>query len=74
MTTVGSGGPDSASYYGAFDMGGNVWEWNEQDISGNRGLRGGSWFFSSFLLQSSFRNFDNPTSVLDLNGFRVAGP
>lgn len=74
VTTVGSGGPGSASYYGAFDMGGNVWEWNEQIIGGDRGLRGGAWNIFALLLQSSFRNFGTPTVVFNNSGFRVAGP
>ena len=33
----------SASPYGTFDQGGNVFEWNEQMSGSNRGVRGGSW-------------------------------
>jgi sulfatase modifying factor 1 len=34
---------NSGSYYGTYDQGGNVWEWNEAIVFGtNRGLRGGS--------------------------------
>jgi formylglycine-generating enzyme len=33
----------SASLFGTFDQGGNVWEWNETPIGDNRGLRGGSF-------------------------------
>ena len=29
VTTVGTAGAGSASFYGTFDQGGNVWEWNE---------------------------------------------
>ncbi len=43
VTTVGSAGASSDSYYGAYDLGGNVFEWNEAIISNVRGLRGGSW-------------------------------
>src|SRR5262245_47358384 len=35
---------NSASPYGTFDQGGNVWEWNETKVSSSsRGLRGGSF-------------------------------
>ena len=75
VTTVGSGGPGSASYYSAFDMGGNVWEWNEQTIGGDRGLRGGSWLNFGNFLQSSFRFLGSLPSFGDSYiGFRVAGP
>ena len=47
-------------------MGGNLFEWNEQDISGSRGLRGGSWLNSSFILQS-------PPPATTKNHSRVAG-
>jgi len=74
VTTVGSGGPGSASYYGAFDMGGNVWEWNEQTIGGGRGRRGGSWNGNSYGLRSADRNLNGPSKEYDFIGFRVAGP
>jgi len=43
VTTVGSAGPSSRSYYGTYDQGGNVSEWNDTRIRGfSRGIRGGS--------------------------------
>ena len=57
VTTVGSA--TATSFYGAFDLGGNVWEWNEQIISSSRGLRGGSWN-------------NNPGNENNNIGFRVA--
>jgi len=73
VTTVGSAGPSSDSFYGTADQGGNVWEWNEALISGSfRGLRGGSFGNVSFNLLASLRNISNPSSEgLDV-GFRVA--
>jgi formylglycine-generating enzyme required for sulfatase activity len=75
LTTVGSGGSGSASFYGAFDMVGNVFEWNEAVISDSfRGLRGGSWNPNEDVLRSSSRlNFDPDDEGLNI-GFRVASP
>lgn len=57
VTTVGSGGPGSASFYGAFDMGGNVLEWTESiiiDQSRNgRRFCGGDWRS----VENGIRNF-----------------
>ena len=63
---------NNASAYDTFDQGGNVWEWNDAVSGSSRGLRGGSWDFSDFFLQSSFRNFHDPTNEFDDVGFRVA--
>jgi len=72
VTTVGSAG--STSFYGAFDMNGNVWEWNETLIGSPRGLRGGSFNFGELGLRSSDRGNIFP-SFEDLNvGFRLASP
>jgi sulfatase modifying factor 1 len=63
----------SASPYGAYDMGGDVFQWNEALISGSfRGLRGGSWNYFSNFLASSYRVFNNPTLEYFDIGFRVA--
>lgn len=44
VTTVGSAGAGSESYYGTSDQGGNVFEWNESVILGfQRGVRGGAF-------------------------------
>lgn len=74
VTTVGSAGPLSESFYGTSDQGGNVFEWNEALISGSfRGLRGGSWYLVTSNLQSSVRYDNDPTGVDSAPiGFRVA--
>jgi formylglycine-generating enzyme required for sulfatase activity len=59
--------------YGTYDMGGDVWEWNEANISGSfRGLRGGSWYDYPLDLASSNRSLNNPTYEGLSVGFRVA--
>ena len=75
VTTVGTNG--GASAYGAFDMSGNVSEWN--DLTGaagsSRGERGGSWVnLNAFYLSSSDRSTGVPSSEGPSFGFRLASP
>lgn len=73
VTTIGSAGPSSDSYYGTFDQGGNVYEWNETIIGANRNLRGGAWGDPSASgLQSSTRFGSSPNDGYGSQGFRVA--
>ena len=74
VTTVGTnGGP---SFYGAFDMSGNVNEWN--DLTGAdgsfRGVRGGRWSGDAFGLSSSYGFSLDPSAGDDAIGFRLASP
>jgi formylglycine-generating enzyme len=71
-TAVGS---YAANFYGTFDMGGNVWEWNEAIIDGtSRGVRGGSFHLGVDSLRASSRNREltSSTSAWNTRGFRVA--
>jgi formylglycine-generating enzyme required for sulfatase activity len=64
---------NSASPYGTFDQGGNVFEWNETKvISTSRGLRGGSFDGNSYYLKASNRYYITPTLEDYGMGFRVA--
>ena len=74
VTTVGSNG--GASAYGAFDMSGNLYEWN--DLTGaagsSRGLRGSYWDDGALYLSSSVRDTYGPSNENDSFGFRLASP
>ena len=63
----------TTSPYGAFDMGGNVYQWNESVIATfSRALRGGSFYDSPDMLLSSYRTNYLGSSVVEELGFRVA--
>ena len=64
----------TTSPHSAFDMAGNVYQWNEALIFGSdRGVRGGSFDLTSNDLRSSSRGNTSPTVDYDgIFGFRVA--
>ncbi len=72
LTVVGAFAA-SPGPYGTYDMGGDVFQWNEANISGsNRGLRGGSCsYYDGYLASSSRIDFDPGSEYLSV-GFRVA--
>lgn len=73
VTSCGSGGPGSATFYGAMDMAGNVYEWNEGIIDADlRCIRGGGWHSASDFLVSSVRNGYGPDTEVDTLGLRMA--
>jgi formylglycine-generating enzyme required for sulfatase activity len=72
LTPVGAyAAKPSTSYYGTYDQGGNLWEWNETFVHDIYfGLRGGS-FDNLFGLEAAHQDsypafFENP-----IMGFRV---
>ena len=71
-TTAGSAG--STSFYGAFDMNGNVWEWNETGMGVSRGLSGGGFFSDETLLRASPLVVIDATNETSFDGFRLASP
>jgi formylglycine-generating enzyme required for sulfatase activity len=78
--------PENASWCGAIDMAGNLWEWcrdwyypNSAEAAptvatGRRSLRGGAWACDSFECRSSCRLFAAPSNRSPLIGVRVARP
>ena len=73
--TIGGAYTTSDSFYGTFDQGGNVWEWNESLTDGSHGgWRGGTWSVNgtSGSLRSSSRRQASPTFESFDVGFRVA--
>jgi formylglycine-generating enzyme required for sulfatase activity len=62
----------SSSYYGTFDQGGNVWEWNDALVSSSRGVRGGGWNGDPIGSAASYRIDDDPAFEYRFLGFRVA--
>ncbi|MSR25892.1 MAG: hypothetical protein EXS06_02580 [Planctomycetaceae bacterium] len=74
VTTAGTNG--RASAYGAFDMSGNVSEWN--DLTGapglSRGLLGGGWNGLASNVSSSAGYSNVPSGEGDFIGFHLASP
>ncbi len=73
VTTVGTNG--GASAYGAFDMSGNVLEWNDSGAGSTRGLRGGNFLNNAASVSSSTSlSFSGDTASGGTFGFRLASP
>jgi formylglycine-generating enzyme required for sulfatase activity len=72
VTDVGSY-TGSASPYGTFDQGGNLYEWNESVLSGTaRGLRGGGYINAVDFLAASTQSISGPSSESRDIGIRIA--
>jgi formylglycine-generating enzyme len=65
--------PNSASYYGTHDQGGNAWEWNEAVVfDAQRCIRGGCMAHSFEKMRSVVRTSANPAKRYPDTGFRLA--
>jgi len=63
---------NSASPYGTFDQGGNVWEWNETvPLPRFRGLRGGTYNDGAVFLTAAARYLDGAGDDSTMTGFRI---
>ena len=72
VTTVGSAGAASESFFGTADQSGNLWEWNDVVHGTTRGRRGGPYNLFAGDVSSGRRQFATPgAESVDL-GFRVA--
>ena len=72
LTPVGAFA-SSPGPYGTFDMGGDLYQWNEANVSNQyRGLWGGEWAVAAEDLASSNIASDNPSDENTVIGFRVA--
>lgn len=72
LTDVGNY-DDAPSYYGTYDQGGNVWEFNDGIVGSTVGsLRGGAFGSKGTRLLSSFRSRLNLSSEHSNYGFRVS--
>jgi formylglycine-generating enzyme required for sulfatase activity len=85
VTTVGSAGAGSQSFYGTADQSGNVLEWTETFFQEDpnpgcasppcsRVVRGGSWDNNADLMRSSFQTSFGVQFGDQRLGFRVAAP
>lgn len=65
--------PNSASYYGTYDQGGNAWEWIEAVVfDTQRCIRGGCMAHSFEKLKSVVRTSSSPAKRYPATGFRLA--
>lgn len=71
LANVGTSG--RSSYYGTYDMSGNIWEWLETNVGPeNKVLRGGNAEYNASYIISSARSYVDKSFSNQYFGFRIA--
>lgn len=68
----GTGGLQNArSFYGCYDMSGNVWEWTSEVSGSDRVIRGGTCYYNASYCQCTYRSISSPSARANDLGFRL---
>lgn len=65
-------GTTKAGVNGLHDMGANVWEWVDTDVNGEKGTRGGSWWYGAAQMRHGTLATKPPEMAVVYIGFRCA--
>ncbi len=62
----------AAGVNGLYDMGGNLWEWVDHDVDGQKRTRGGSWWYGAAQMRADALYEKAPDFAAVYIGFRCA--
>jgi formylglycine-generating enzyme required for sulfatase activity len=65
-------GTTRAGVNGLYDMGANAWEWVDPDVNGEKGTRGGSWWYGAAQMRNGSLASKPPEMAVVYIGFRCA--